>query len=282
MLNKKNLFHIYMISDATGETLLSNARAVAAQYKEKQAVEHVFPMIRSKEQLQVIFKQITKTPGIVLYTILNKELAETINHFCEKINVPYVAVLQPLLSAFQIYLDKPNILKASAQHVLDDNYFKRIAALDFTMAHDDGMCLATIDQAEVILVGISRTSKTPTSIYLANKGIKTANFPLVPQRELPDELKNLTKPLIVGLVATANRISQIRQNRFLGLSFTNDNYVNQLSIAEEIVNARRIFERYNWPILDVTRRSVEETASYVVELLEQHNKTNNNTDNNND
>ncbi|WP_370931444.1 pyruvate, water dikinase regulatory protein [Bartonella sp. DGB1] len=270
MFNQRKTFNIHMISDATGETLLSNARAVIAQYPEKNAIEHLYVMIRKEQQLTEIFDKINKNPGIVLYTILDPTLAEIINNFCKKIKVPCVGILQPLLLAFQYYLDKPNVLKASAQHALDENYFKRIAALDFTMAHDDGMGLDSINGADIILIGISRTSKTPTSIYLANKGYKTANIPLVSKIKLPIELDKLKGPLIVGLVATANRISQIRQNRLAKADFYNEEYISQYSIAEELIFARRIFEKYNWPIIDVTRKSVEEIAANIVNLFNKH------------
>ncbi len=270
MQKDENSFHIHMISDATGETLLATARAVSAQYAEKTAIEHVYAMIRSKEQLTVIFQEIRNYPGIVLYTVLDQDLIQEINNFCKKIGFPYVAVLEPLLMAFQSYLDKPSKLKASAQHVLDDNYFNRIAALDYTMAHDDGIGLSNLNEADVVIVGISRTSKTPTSIYLAHRGIKTANVPLVPYIPLPREVEELNNPLIVGLVASANRIAQIRQNRFKGQSFQQDDYINQRAILEELSYARRIFNKNKWPVLDVTRRSIEETAANILDLLQQH------------
>lgn len=256
-----------MLSDATGETLISVGRAVASQYTMIQTTEHIYPMIRNEMQLQRALDEIQQEPGIVLYTIIDKKIKLLLGRRCEKIEVPCIDILHPVLDAFQSYLGMPTNLRASAQHDLNADYFRRIEALDFTIEHDDGQSPNSLSDADVILVGISRTSKTPTSIYLANRGIKTANVPLIPGIDLPEALLETKNALIVGLIASAERISHIRQNRDLGDVFALESYTDRISIAEELTYAKRICERFNWPIIDVTRRSIEETAAAIFELL---------------
>ncbi|WP_375612767.1 MULTISPECIES: pyruvate, water dikinase regulatory protein [unclassified Bartonella] len=267
MTKEKKFFHLHMLSDATGETLISVGRAVASQYAMIQATEHIYPMIRNRIQLQKALDEIQQEPGIVLYTMIDEELKLLLQKKCKKIEVPCIDILHPVLNAFQSYLGMPTHLRASAQHDLNADYFRRIEALDFTIEHDDGQSSSSLSEADVILVGISRTSKTPTSIYLANRGIKTANVPLIPGIDLPESLLEVKNSLIIGLIASAERISHIRQNRDLGEGFALDNYTNRINIAEELIHAKRICERFGWPIIDVTRRSIEETAAAIFELL---------------
>ncbi|WP_375615669.1 MULTISPECIES: pyruvate, water dikinase regulatory protein [unclassified Bartonella] len=267
MTKEKKSFHLHMLSDATGETLISVGRAVASQYAMCQATEHIYPMIRNKIQLQKVLDEIQQEPGIVLYTMIDEELKLLLQKKCKKIEVPCIDILYPVLNAFQSYLGMPTHLRVSAQHDLNADYFRRIEALDFTIEHDDGQSSSSLSEADVILVGISRTSKTPTSIYLANRGIKTANVPLIPGIDLPESLLEVKNSLIIGLIASAERISHIRQNRDLGEGFALDNYTNRINIAEELIHAKRICERFGWPIIDVTRRSIEETAAAIFELL---------------
>lgn len=259
-------FHLYMISDATGETLLSAGRAVASQYVEAQAIEHVYPLIRNEAQLRDVIEQINSEPGIVLYTILDEKMARHLQSACEQIGVPSVSVLDPVFEAFHSFLRLPANRRASAQHELNAHYFKRIEALDYTMDHDDGQLPDGLAEADVILVGISRTSKTPTSIYLANRGIKTANVPLMPGIEPPKQLFLSKKPLIVGLIASAERISQVRQSRNVGGGLKTESYIDRANIAQELNNAKQICAHNKWPIIDVTRRSIEETATAILEL----------------
>ncbi|WP_375701168.1 pyruvate, water dikinase regulatory protein [Bartonella sp. AA81SXKL] len=267
MTKEKKFFHLHMLSDATGETLISVGRAVASQYAMIQATEHIYPMIRNRIQLQKALNEIQQEPGIVLYTMIDEEFKLLLQKRCKEMKVPCIDILHPVLNAFQSYLGMPTHLRASAQHDLNADYFRRIEALDFTIEHDDGQSSSSLSEADVILVGISRTSKTPTSIYLANRGIKTANIPLIPNIDLPESLLEVKNSLIIGLIASAERISHIRQNRDLGESFALDNYTNRINIAEELIYAKRICERFGWPIIDVTRRSIEETAAAIFELL---------------
>ena len=215
--NSGSYFHLHLISDATGETLIAASRAVTSQYKARQALEHVYPLIRSQKQLESVIEAIDREPGIVLYTITDTTLGSFLEDSCRQMGIPVVSVLEPILQVFHSYLGAPSARKVGAQHELNSEYFGRIDALNFTMMHDDGALPEDIDEADIVLVGISRTSKTPTSIYLANRGIKTANVPLVPGVEPPPALLAAKRPLVVALIASADRISQVRQNRVLGL-----------------------------------------------------------------
>ena len=255
------------MSDATGETLISVARAAAAQYQGISAIEHVYPLVRSGQQLDRVIDELESAPGLVLYTLVESELAGRLEKACVDLGCPYLSVLDPVLTLFQSYLGTASTHQPGAQHVLNSDYFKRIDALNYTMMHDDGQMTHELEQADVVLVGISRTSKTPTSIYLANRGIKTANIPLVPSIPLPPEVEKLKKPLVVGLVASPERIVQIRQNRLLALNADGDNpYVDKERVTEEILFSRKLCARHNWPIIDVTRRSIEETAAGIIDL----------------
>ena len=268
MHKPQRFFHLHLISDATGETLLAAGRAAAAQYKDARAIEHIYPLIRTEKQLMKVFEDIEEQPGIVLYTVVEETLARRINEKCTAMGLPSVPVLEPVLAVFQSYLGTPAGRRVGAQHVLDADYFRRIDALNFTMEHDDGQLQDDIDEAEIVLVGISRTSKTPTSIYLANRGIKTANIPIVLGVPVPQNLVEAKGPLIVGLVATAERIAHVRQNRDLGTGAGYDShfYVDRAVISEELAYARQICTRHGWPMIDVSRRSIEETAAAIVAL----------------
>jgi regulator of PEP synthase PpsR (kinase-PPPase family) len=265
---RQSFFHLHLISDATGETLLAAGRAAAAQYKDARAIEHIYPLIRTDRQLAKVFDDVEAEPGIVLYTVVDQDLAATIDRRCAELGLPCVSVLEPVLAVFQSYLGTPAGRRVGAQYVLDAGYFRRIDALNFTMEHDDGQATGDLDEADVVLIGISRTSKTPTSIYLANRGIKTANIPIVLGVPVPDSLMRARKPLVVGLIATAERISQVRQNRILGTAggFDSQTYVDRSTISEELAYARQLCTRHNWPMIDVSRRSIEETAAAVVAL----------------
>ena len=262
-------FHLHLISDSTGETLTTVARAAAAQYENVSPVEHVYPLVRTRKQLEIALAEIELQPGIVLYTLLDAELREHLVEGCKKLGLPYLSILGPVLQLFQSYLGSETKARVGAQHMLNADYFKRIDALNYTMLHDDGQHTDDLEDADVVLVGISRTSKTPTSIYLANRGVKTENVPLVPNVPLPSNLETLKKPLVVGLYATPERIVQIRQNRLLALRAHHDTdaYVDRQAVAEELAMARKLCARNRWELIDVTRRSIEETAAAVMKLL---------------
>jgi regulator of PEP synthase PpsR (kinase-PPPase family) len=216
-----------------------------------------------------VIAEIETAPGIVLYTLLEETLTTRLEAKCREFGVPCLSILNPVLALFQSYLGAESTRRVGAQHTLNAEYFKRIDALNYTMLHDDGQHTDDLEHADVVLTGISRTSKTPTSIYLANRGVKTANVPLVPNMPVPPNLERLTAPLVVGLTASPERIVQIRQNRLLGLNAHRDDdlYVDRQAVAEEIAFSRKLCARHNWPVIDVTRRSIEETAAAVLALL---------------
>jgi regulator of PEP synthase PpsR (kinase-PPPase family) len=261
-------FHLHLVSDATGETLITVARAAAAQYTKLSPVEHLHPMVRNRNQLERVLDEVTDSPGIVLYTLLEEELVELLEAKCRQLGLPCLSILGPVLRLFQSYLGPETSHRAGAQHTLNAEYFRRIDALNYTMLHDDGQHIDNLEAADVVLVGVSRTSKTPTSIYLANRGVKTANVPLVPGMVVPTQLEALKGPLVVGLFASPERIVQIRQNRLLALRAQADaQYTDKQAVTEEVAFSRRLCTRHSWPLIDVTRRSIEETAAAVLKLL---------------
>lgn len=267
-VSKKTFFHLHMISDSTGETLSTTGRAVAAQYTNWRAVEHVTPMVRSVEKLEKALAGVEESPGIVLYTMVDQELEINLVNRCMALGVPAVNVLESVTKVFDGFLGDTISGRVGAQHTMDEDYFDRLEAVQFAMAHDDGNLPDDIEEAEIILIGISRTSKTPTSIYLAQRGIKTINIPLVPAVDLPAEIFSVKKPLVVALVASAERILQVRENRLLAFDrdLTGDIYVDRASIQEELALTRRLCNQNDWPMIDVSKRSVEETAAAILAL----------------
>jgi [pyruvate, water dikinase]-phosphate phosphotransferase / [pyruvate, water dikinase] kinase len=262
-------FNLHLISDSTGETLITVSRAAAAQYARLLPVEHVHPLVRNQKQLDRVLADIEQSPGIVLYTLLQENLAAKLEEKCRALGLPCLSILGPVLHMFQAYLGAESTHKVGAQHTLNADYFRRIDALNYTMMHDDGQHADDLEEADVLLIGVSRTSKTPTSIYLANRGVKTANVPLVPGIPLPPGIEGLKRPLVVGLYASPERIVQIRQNRLLGLKAhrDGDKYIDQQAVTEEVAASRRLCAKHNWPLIDVTRRSIEETAAAVLAHL---------------
>src|SRR3569623_521446 len=263
-----NYFHLHMISDSTGETLIMVARAVAAQYSNVTPVEHVYPLVRSQKQLDRVLAEIEEAPGIVLFTLLEKDLVERLEAKCKEVNIPSLSIIGPVMELFRAYLGRETSKRVGAQHMLNADYFKRIDALNYTMMHDDGQHVEGLEEADVVLVGVSRTSQTPTSIYLANRGIRTANVPLVPGIAIPHQLESLKKPLVVSLHAAPERLIQVRQNRLLsiGTGVGNETYVDRQSVTDEVTYARKLSAKFNWVMLDVTRRSIEETAAAILKL----------------
>jgi hypothetical protein len=261
-------FHVHLVSDSTGETLNAMARAVCARFDDVLPIEHIYALVRSTRQLERVLGEIAGAPGVVLHTIVDKDLRAQLEAGCREIDMTCIAALDPLVSVVGRYLGASLSTRVGAQHTLDSGYFERIDALTFAMAHDDGQSNFDLDAADVVLVGVSRTSKTPTSIYLAQRGVRAANIPLVPGAEPPGQLFEISKPLVVGLTVSPDRLLQIRRNRLLSLREERESaYVEEEAVREEIVRARRLFERHKWPVIDVTRRSVEETAAAVINLL---------------
>ncbi len=263
--------HLYLVSDATGETVRSIARACAVQFEEIHVVEHLWPMVRSKRALETVFEDIAEEPGLVFYSMLNHDLASQLEAFCRARTVPCISVMEPFINLMARHFGQAPKGLPGKQHTLDAEYFHRIDAMNFVLAHDDGQKAASLAEAEVILVGVSRTSKTPTCIYLANRGVKAANVPIVPGLPLPEGLFKAKQALIVGLTEDPARLVEIRKNRLRlhegGHGETD--YTDFDRVKAEVADARRLFSRHNWPVIDVTRRSIEETAAAVLQLLGQ-------------
>jgi regulator of PEP synthase PpsR (kinase-PPPase family) len=267
----RSYFHLHLVSDSTGETLIAASRAAAAQYQGVASIEHVYPLVRTPSQLDRVIAEIEDAPGIVLFTLVDPDLSQRLEASCEAFGSPCLSVLGPILTLFKSYLGQSSTPRAGAQHMLNADYFKRIDALNFTMMNDDGQLPENLEHADIVLLGVSRTSKTPTSIYLANRGYKTANVPVVPHVPLPRALEALRRPLIVGLIASPERIIQIRQNRLLSLNADSQtDYVDRVAVAEEIAASRRLFAEKGWSTIDVTRRSIEETAAAILDLYREH------------
>ncbi|PLW76254.1 pyruvate, water dikinase regulatory protein [Cohaesibacter celericrescens] len=269
---RDQFFHLHMISDATGDTLRAVGRAASAQYSHARVVEHIHSMVRNDQQLSDILEKIELEPGIVLYTLVNSDHAQKLETACQQLHIPVYNVLSPIFDLFQSYLGSSQTGQIGAQHSLDASYFQRIEAMNFTMLHDDGLSPHSIGEADVVILGISRTSKTPTSVYLAQRGLRVANIPIVPDIALPKALFALKKPFIICLIASSRHILQIRHHRILGLPANSQesDYLNRSVINEEIAYTRRICQRNQWPILDVTRKSIEETSAEILKSYQQH------------
>jgi hypothetical protein len=264
-------FHLHLVSDSTGETLNAVAKAACAQFEMGQPIEHVHTLVRNVRQLEAALAEIEEYPGIVLHTMVNPDLRATLDDRCRKLGQPSFAVLEPVLNLLGAYLGVESSHRPGAQHELDAKYFARIEALNFAMVHDDGQSAAGLNGADVVLIGVSRTSKTPTCMYLANRGIKAGNIPLVLGIPLPPELDTIARPLVIGLLASPERLIQIRRNRLLALDETSEtDYINLDTVRAEVAFARKLFADKNWPVIDVTRRSIEETAAAIINLLSRH------------
>ena len=265
-----NTYDIYLISDSTGETLERIFLAIKAQFKNFKYKTHFYSFTRTENQISKILEVSGKNSNaIVLYTIVDNKLARHLSNECSSKNIPCFGILGNLILSFSKLLNQKAIHKPSAQHVLDDDYYKRIEAIQYTMSHDDGKKVDDLSNADVILLGVSRTSKTPTSIYLANRGYKTINIPLILDQKVPEELTSNSKACIVGLVADPERLADIRRNR---VAIMNDHklkdYTDLDFIKKEVNESKNLFKKNNWPVIDVTRRSVEETAASILKIIE--------------
>ena len=263
-------FHVHLVSDSTGETLNAMAKAVAARFEGVIPIEHIYALVRSNKQLERVLEEIASSPGVVLHTIVDKDLREELESGCRKLGMPHMAALDPLVAALSRYLGAALNTRVGAQHALDTDYFNRMEALNFAITHDDNQNAEGLEGADVVLVGVSRTSKTPTCIYLAHRGIRAGNIALAPGVQPPELLFILQRPLVVGLTIAPDKLIGIRRNRLLSLNEERESdYVETEAVRDEIVKARRMFERHEWPTIDVTRRSVEETAAQVLNLLNE-------------
>lgn len=263
-------FHLHLISDATGETVESVARACLVQFDDVEPVEHLWNMMRNAGQMELAIQSIEENPGFVIYTLVNKELRGMLTAACRRLRIPSVSILQPIMTAFGNYLDTEGKTQPGRQHALDSDYYDRIAAMEYALAHDDGQSAWNLAAADVVVVGVSRTSKTPTCMYLANRGIRAANVPIVLGVPLPQELFDVHGPVIVGLIKEARSLVQVRRNRLRMLNENDEtDYTDPETVAEELNFAKRLFAEQGWPIIDVTRRSIEETAAAILQLRGQ-------------
>ena len=267
-------FHLHLVSDATGETIHSVARACLSQFEGVEPVEHNWALIRTHSQIRKVIDAIEQNPGVVMFTLVNEELREALIEGCRRLQNPCIAVLDPVIASLGNFLGVKAKGMPGRQHIMDAEYFGRIDAMTFALHHDDGQATQSLQEADIILAGVSRTSKTPTCMYLANRGIKAANIPIVPGVPLPEELTRLRnrpgEPFVVGLTKDPARLVQVRRNRLQMLSQDdNTDYVDLESVREEVATARRLCTKYNWAVIDVTRRSIEESAAAILQLYER-------------
>ena len=264
--------HLHLISDSTGETLENIAKAAIAQFDDVEVVRHFWPMVRSESHLDRIIAEVQASPGMILFTLVNRDLRAALEAGAQRLGLPAVAALDSVTFALSQMLGQEAKARPGRQHSLDAAYFARVEAIHYTMAHDDGIHPEGWEDADIILAGVSRSSKTPTSIYLANRGYRTANIPIIPQVPPPDCLFTLKKPLIVGLTTSADRLVAVRRNRLSALGEDRASpYADAEAVAREISFARRMFTDNGWPVIDVTRRSIEESAAAIINLYNERN-----------
>lgn len=268
MTNK--IINLHLISDSTGETLNSVARAVLSQFEGVKSNDFIWPLVRSKQQLNKALESIAKHPGIVLYTIMHDDLVEDLRKECYRLKIPCIPILSHIIAEFSNYLGMTITHAVGRQHLLDGEYFSRVDAISYTITHDDGQSAWDLFDADIILIGVSRTSKSPTSVYLSCRGYKTANIPFISIETIPQTVYELKKPLIVGLIINPEKLVQIRRTRLASLGQESEtSYIDLESIRHEVVESRKLFSRLQCPVIDVTKRSVEETAARIIQLFQE-------------
>jgi hypothetical protein len=262
--------HLHLLSDSTGETLEMIAKAALAQFDDAEVIRHFWPMVRSQQHLERIMGDIAANPGLVLFTLVNPETRAKLEEHCRTLSLPAIAALDTVTDALEDMLGQQAKARPGRQHLMDEAYFARVEAIQFTIAHDDGVAWEDWEEADILLAGVSRSSKTPTSIYLANRGYKVANIPIVVESPPPPALFGLKRPLVVGLTTAPERLVQVRRNRLLSLNQAPETaYVDGERVAREVQLARRMFADNAWPVIDVTRRSIEETAAAIINLYNE-------------
>jgi [pyruvate, water dikinase]-phosphate phosphotransferase / [pyruvate, water dikinase] kinase len=266
-----NIFNLHLVSDSTGETVSSVSRAAIAQFEGVDVEEHSWSLIRTKGQVDKALEGIRRKPGFVMYTMADKTLRRYFREGCDKMGIPCTSVLSKVIYDLSGYLDmKATTKQPGRQHELDEEYFSRVEAINFALTHDDGLSVWDLEEAEIVLVGASRTSKSPTSMYLAFRGYRSANVPYVPGVPLPDIIYRLKNPLIVGLTISPDVLMQIRRNRLLSINSSDEtDYTDMENIKAELLEARKMFTKYGWPVIDVTRRSVEETSATIIQHFQR-------------
>ena len=267
MNESRRSFHLHLVSDATGETALMLARAALAQFEGVAVTEHQWPLVRTVAQVRRVVADIEAHPGVVFYTLVEPDVRRELETACRLVGAPCLSLLDPVIETLQGFLGLESRNLPGRQHVMDAQYFQRIEAMNFALTHDDGQAMGTLNEADIVLVGVSRTSKTPTCFYLANRGLKAANVPIVPDCPPPDALLQLSNPLVVGLTRGADQLVEIRRSRLRSLGRGEDtDYVDPDAVTSEVKEARRLFSRAGWPVIDVSRRSIEETAAAILQL----------------
>jgi regulator of PEP synthase PpsR (kinase-PPPase family) len=263
-------FNLHMVSDLTGETVRTVARAALVQFEQVDAIEHLWSTVRNLNQLNEVLSKITEKPGFVLYTLVNADVRYALEEGCRRLNIPRASPMSTVVKALGDYLGVEARARPGRQHIMDAEYLDRIEAMHYVLAHDDGQQTEDLVDADGILLGVSRTSKTPTCMYLANRGTKAANVPIIPDSSLPAEVFVTGGPLVIGLTNDPKRLVQLRRNRMRFLRDESEtDYVKPEQVAQEVSAARRLFARNNWPVIDVTRRSVEKTAATIMQLLKR-------------
>ena len=269
MTTERAKLHLHLVSDSTGETLEMIAKAGLARFEGVEAIKHFWPMVRSEGHLDRVIEEITRKPGLIIYTLVDGGVRERLEQRCTSLGLPIVSPLDPTIGALSELLGQVATRRPGRQHIMDKAYFQRVDAINYTMVHDDGAAHDDWEEADIVLAGVSWTSKTPTSIYLANRGYKTANIPIVPQSPPPSILFTLARPLVVGLTTAPDRLVAIRRNRLLTMGQSPDTeYVDLAGIESELAFARRLFADHDIPVIDVTRRSIEETAAAIINLVQ--------------
>jgi len=265
-------FNVHLVSDSTGETLNAIQRAACAQFENVQPLEHNYYLVRSERQLERVMREIEAAPGVVWFTISDAALRSRLEAFCRERSIPTLPVLDPSIAMLSRHLGVAANNRVAGQHALDEDYFERMEAINFTLAHDDGQNVESLIGADVILLGVSRTSKTPTCVYLANRKVRAGNIPLVPGVPLPEFMEKLGEkgPLVIGLKISAERLVQIRRQRLISLNQDEiTEYADEEAVRDEITQANRLFQRNGWKTIDVSRRSVEETAAGILNMLHE-------------
>jgi regulator of PEP synthase PpsR (kinase-PPPase family) len=269
-MTDRDVYNLHLVSDSSGETVTNIARACLVQYENVEVTEHFWWLVRTTGQMNRVIEGIKNAPGLVVFTLLDNGVRALLEQACRDLRVPHVSAIDPVMQAFSRFFERQALSEIGKQHVLDDDYFHRIDAMHFAVRHDDGQSLSTVGDADMILIGVSRTSKTPTCMYLANRGFKAANIPLVPGFVLPDEIASAAKPLFVGLTREPKSLTDIRQSRLRIMNEERSSgYADLDVVREEIAEARRLFVKHNWSVIDVTRRSIEETAATIIQLYNQ-------------
>ena len=269
-MTKKRDLHLHLISDSTGETVHQFARAALAQFPNTDITEHIWTLVRNRAHIDAIERNLQKNPGVVLFSVVNTEVREMLERLCKKNGIPNLSILDSVVELFSNVLGTKQSLLAGAQHKLDTAYFNRMAAVEYAVVHDDGLNIESLDDADMLLVGVSRTSKTPTSMYLGHRGFKVANYALVPSVPFPIEKLPNKNIFIVGLTTDPKRLMQVRKTRLQHLTgSSNTDYADIDTITNEVREARKLFNKHNWPVIDASRRSVEEIAASIIHLYRE-------------